>query len=258
MKEAEGNLRQYLGDMIAVERHVEEVFSQGPQQIKGYGEVAAALRRFQAMAKGHREALEARLRSLGVPADRSSRKEGQTASAALRPLYAAFSQAVLGYAALHATAHRFYDMSGEDNTADLAEKHLQDYAQAVHAINQMVSDVAVWELGGSGQECQCQCPACGLGICVCAPHGTQTVNKAWRDAVSTDPQGNVWVRLPRRDSAAARARLRAGDVILAVDGQEVRTVLDLQGAIRKHQPGERIQVTVQRPSGEPQDVTLIR
>ena len=209
------------------------------------------------MVKGQQAALEARLQSLGgMPADVSGHMEDEAISSVLLSLYAVFSQATLGYAMLHVRAHRFFDGPKEGSTADLAEKHLKNYVQAVNVINQLVSDVVARELDESGEECRCQCPACGLGICLCAAHGTVTINKSWLDVVPPNAPGNIRVRTPRRDSVAARAGLRAGDVILAADGQEIHTLPELQAGIQKHKAGETIQLRVQRASVGVQDITL--
>jgi serine protease Do len=46
--------------------------------------------------------------------------------------------------------------------------------------------------------------------------------------------------------AAANAGIRLGDVIVAVEGEKVESVPDLQRKIRKHEPGETVDVTVIR------------
>ncbi len=48
------------------------------------------------------------------------------------------------------------------------------------------------------------------------------------------------------NSPAARAGIRAGDVITAVDGQKIRNSNDLQMAIMYRRPGERVTVTLMR------------
>ena len=45
---------------------------------------------------------------------------------------------------------------------------------------------------------------------------------------------------------AARAGVRAGDVIVAAGGTEIRTVEDLYAVLREREPGERLVVTVRR------------
>ena len=47
-------------------------------------------------------------------------------------------------------------------------------------------------------------------------------------------------------SAAAKAGLRSGDLIVAFGGRPVRTVEDLLAALRHRKPGDRVAVTVIR------------
>ena len=47
-------------------------------------------------------------------------------------------------------------------------------------------------------------------------------------------------------SASATAGLRAGDVIVALDGGPIRTVEDLFAALRHHKPGDHVTITVVR------------
>jgi S1-C subfamily serine protease len=51
-------------------------------------------------------------------------------------------------------------------------------------------------------------------------------------------------------SPAATAGLTTGDVVLAVDGQPVDTMLDLAGRIRRIQPGETTTLTILRDGGQ--------
>jgi S1-C subfamily serine protease len=53
---------------------------------------------------------------------------------------------------------------------------------------------------------------------------------------------------PKPESELARAGVRGGDRLLAVDGQEVRFVADIQAGIRKHALGEEVRLLVQRDS----------
>jgi putative serine protease PepD len=49
---------------------------------------------------------------------------------------------------------------------------------------------------------------------------------------------------------ASRAGLRQGDVVVAVDGKPVTDGIGLIVAIRSHQPGETIRLTVRRDGSE--------
>lgn len=51
------------------------------------------------------------------------------------------------------------------------------------------------------------------------------------------------------DGPAARAGIRAGDVILAVGGQETKTLRDLVGALGAQEPGATVEVRLRRATG---------
>ena len=93
---------------------------------------------------------------------------------------------------------------------------------------------------------------------MCAPHGTETIELAWRETRPSTAEAGVSVRPPRANSAAAQANLREGDIIVAVDGQEIPTYVDLQAAIGKHDPGEQIHLQVRRGGGDPLEISLTR
>ena len=257
----------YVADMIALEGQVRALLANHADDVSGHPGAEAALRRFQGLVEQHRATLKARLSALGGTevseptrilgagtsdtADTTARRN--LTSHALYGWYAAFNHLALGYSALHAVAHRFYDSQEEGNTADLAEAHLRRYTAAAQEINQLISDVVVWELGSAGQECRCQCPSCGLGICLCVPHGTNTVNQAWRETTPAPTGPGIEVRPPRTGSAAIQAGLGAGDRVIAIDDQEVATDLDattLQKAISAHVSGQSVRLDVLRAGSE--------
>ncbi|HEX2514356.1 MAG TPA: trypsin-like peptidase domain-containing protein [Chloroflexota bacterium] len=55
---------------------------------------------------------------------------------------------------------------------------------------------------------------------------------------------------------AAQAGVRSGDIIIAVDGAPVRTVQEFQRALLAHQPGQTVQLTIQRQTGAPVTVNV--
>lgn len=258
------HVAEYVADMLAVEAQVQALLAVDADDVREYHRAEAARRRFQGVVEENRAALKARLSVLGGmevgeptrlpplvtrPDTTDTRSHPNAVSRALHAWYAAFNHLALGYSVVHAVAHRFYDGQGEGNTADLAEEHLRRYAAIAQEINQLISDVAVWELGAAGEQCRCQCPACGLGICLCAPHGTNTVNQAWRETTPAPPGPGIEVRPPRSGSAAIQAGLGAGDRLIAVDDQEIATDLDamtLQKAISAHESGRSIRLQVLR------------
>jgi S1-C subfamily serine protease len=53
-----------------------------------------------------------------------------------------------------------------------------------------------------------------------------------------------------QDGGAIKAGIKEGDVIVAVDGQKVNSMGDLQEQLAPHRPGEKVMVTVNRKGDE--------
>ena len=257
-----GALRHYVAEMLAVEGDIEAALDQLPAVVGAHPEAAAAVGRFHATARDQREALRAALAGLGGevrPATSAVATLFGAAdaagpgpvSAALRAAYTAFNHAAGGYAVLCELAFRLYDPP----LRELAPRHLRAYAEAAQALNQLLPTVVAWELQQGGLECACVCPMCSLGACGCVAVGTEAVNAAWRE---TAPAGEAApgfpVQPPRDGSPLARAGVRGGERILAVDGREVRSFRDVQAAIREHQLGEEVRLLVQRGAAAPREV----
>ncbi|MGJ0120705.1 S1C family serine protease [Williamsia sp. MIQD14] len=58
------------------------------------------------------------------------------------------------------------------------------------------------------------------------------------------------------DGAAARAGLRAGDVITAIDGSPISNYADLMAQVLRHQPGQQIPITVTDTGGKSEKLTV--
>jgi len=258
-------LQQLVADMVALEHQIEEAFVQWLLEVQGHAEAAEAIRRFQTMVKGQREALEACLERIGggepgsasfvAPFDMPAvRHKGgpHAGSNALQAITTAFNHAAFGYAILHTVAHRFNDRTGEGNAADMAEQHQRSYFLASQAVYRLIPDVVIGEMG-TNRECVCTCPSCSLGICLCWHAHIDSLMP-----VSPADGGGILVRLPKANSAALKAGLRQGDVILAADDQQVQTYQELQAEIRKREPGEEVRLRGKRGSGEPLEVTVTR
>lgn len=258
-------LRRGLDSMVALESWLEETLALLSGDTERYLEAPTIIGRLRSVVTGQREALEAHIQALGdtdvpplgpaisvafePPPETPSLQPGQEPFATLSAVAAAFARVALSYAVLHGLAHRSYQIP----TADLADQHRVNYVGAVHAIHRAVGDVAVHELQQAGHACRCQCPACGPGVCICwHVHGGPNVT-----GVGASTEGIV-VRVPRTGSNAERAGLRRGDVIVAVDGREVRSYEDLRDGMGAHQPGEEVTLLVRRGTGDPQDLTVTR
>ena len=72
----------------------------------------------------------------------------------------------------------------------------------------------------------------------------------------TDDEG-IYVQTPKQNSAATKAGLDCGDVILAIDGHEFESWGGIQSAVRNAEPGDEIRLTVRRNSGEIEEVIVV-
>jgi S1-C subfamily serine protease len=64
-----------------------------------------------------------------------------------------------------------------------------------------------------------------------------------------DEQGALVVQVPA-DGPADRAGLEPGDLVTSIDGEEVRSVEDFLGFIRRSEPGDEVEVEVLRDGDE--------
>ena len=265
-------LHDYVADMALLEGQIEAALDRRRSEVSDHPEAADAVERFHAMAKSQKEAMETRLQTIGgaesnfngtiaaIPLDTAGNVRREAAprhvATVLHEIYTSFTHAVLGYAMLHAVAHRLYDLATAE---DLATQHMKSYAGAAQEIHQLIGDVVSWELSKDGRECQCVCDVCSLGLCICASHGADELLQAWGDESGPSPRkGGLLLQAPRAGSAAARPGLRYGDIITAADGQEVRSWRELYAGIAKHKPGEEVLLRVRRGVDEPMDVAVMR
>lgn len=258
-------LRESLQVLVTREHRLEESLARLSAETRRYLEAPVVIDELRSLVAGQREAAQAHLQTLsamdippvgpaiaaafGLPQKTQPGKQGQGTVATLRAVATEFTETSFGYAVLHSLAHRSFDVT----TADLADRHRRNYLQAVQAIHQATGDVAAQELQDAGHACRCQCPACGPGICIC-----------WHVHVEPDVTGlgataeGIVVRAPQAGSNAERAGLRHGDVILAVDGHEVRSYQDIRERMGDRHPGESIKLRVRRGSGDPEELVVTR
>ena len=79
--------------------------------------------------------------------------------------------------------------------------------------------------------------------------------KAATATVGSDTYVGAQVQEVSSGSGAAAAGLRAGDVILKVEGQEVTSPKQLIGYVRRYKAGDTINLTIAR-DGSTQDVAV--
>lgn len=257
-------VRQRLQEMLATEEAIGAHLRAGLDAVAGHQASATALGRFLDTAGRQLGAVtdllgEGGAGSSAAAADRPdvavgpAAGTGTGAEAALRGASALFGEAVLGYAALHQTAHVFH--TGQlGPVLKLAAQHMRGYAAAAREIDQLIADVVAWELRRDGQRCVCPCAYCSLGVCWCIADTTDTLNAAWHDAAPA-AEG---VRVARNTRATPSLDVREGDVVVAVNDAPVTSVSDVRAAAPSPPPGTPVRLTVRRPDGATEVVVAAR
>ena len=157
-------IADYVGDMVALESHIEEALDRQLTETQDDLEARAAVQRFHDMVKQHRETLKALQEQVGTTAGNPIIAAGSTLlgkaagvidlvrtegiSKSLRDDYAAFSLAAISYSMLHTTSLGL----GNPLVAHLAEQHLTDYAAAIERINEIMPGVVDRELAKDGHQ----------------------------------------------------------------------------------------------------------
>jgi membrane-associated protease RseP (regulator of RpoE activity) len=75
---------------------------------------------------------------------------------------------------------------------------------------------------------------------------TIDISPSLREHFGTDRDAGVLVDSVEEQSPAAKAGIRSGDVIVSVDGKDVKSASDLRGAIREKKDGDTVRIEVQR------------
>jgi ferritin-like metal-binding protein YciE len=155
-------IADYVGDMVALESHIEEALDRQVAETQDDPEAHAAVQRFHDMVKAHRDHLKALQDEVGSTAGNPVIAAGaallgkaagvidlvrtEGISKALRDDYAAFSLAAISYSMLHTTALGL----GNRQVAEVAERYLTDYAGAIERINEVMPGVVARELAKDG------------------------------------------------------------------------------------------------------------
>ncbi|MFN8591411.1 MAG: DUF892 family protein [Thermomicrobiales bacterium] len=176
----------YVGDMVALESHIEEALDRQLTETKDDPEAAAAVQKFHDTVKRHRDTLKSLQEEVGSTAGNPIKAAGSALlgkaagvvdlvrtegiSKSLRDDYAAFSLAAISYSMLHTTALAL----GNPQVAQLAQRHLTDYAGAIERINEVMPGVVARELAKDGHHVD------GSAV----PATNAMVAKAWHSATS--------------------------------------------------------------------------
>jgi membrane-associated protease RseP (regulator of RpoE activity) len=249
-------LRHAVTELMLFETELEATLRQEQQAVRGHPDAAGAIERFAPTVQAQRDRLAAYIKSLGpesaggTPSAGFTFSSAATASGTLRQINVALNYGAVSYGMLYEMALRLY----EPPLREIAPKHLKAYADAALTMTRLVPAVVAWELSRDALHCSCICPMCGLGACACVALGTQTLVAAWREVESWS--AGFALQSPKPDSELARAGVHGGERLLAIDGQEVRALPDMQAAIRKHALGEEVRFLVQRGSEPPREVAV--
>jgi hypothetical protein len=251
-------IRRTMAELVANEGEVAGRLERAQQLSAGHPDTLGAVERLRPMVQTHRDQLATYLKESGgaeasvkTTSPQSTSREATTLSEALRDLCLAFHNCALGYAMLFEVALRLY----EPRLREIAPRHLKAHADAALFTARLLPGVVAWQLAQDGLHCACICPMCGLGACGCVDYGTQTLTTAWRDAVPTESEPPAFVlQNPRPECQLARAGVQGGELVLAVDGQQVRDFVEVQVAIRKHSLGDEVRLLIQRGSESPREL----
>lgn len=159
-------LSDWLGDIVALESHIEEALDRQLKQVSDDAVASKAVKEFHALTKRQRDALKSLQESYGGTAGSPIKQAGSALlgkaagvinmlraegdSKALRDDYTAFNLAAISYTMLHTTAVAL----GDQKVAGMAEEHLRGYAKAIQQINHLISDVVVAELAKDDHKVQ--------------------------------------------------------------------------------------------------------
>jgi hypothetical protein len=158
------SLATYVSDMLAVERHIRVPFETqcADNDVQEYSDAAGVVQRLKALTDTHIDALKNELERLGgheaspiksavtlvegVVAGAIDKVRKTKVSKALRDDYTALSLCTISYSELLATANGMHD----DGVAQLAERHLSNYADIVMEISECIPGVVLRELQATG------------------------------------------------------------------------------------------------------------
>ena len=157
-------IADYVGDMAALESHIEEALDRQLHEVQDDAAALAAVQEFHDSVKRHRDTLRALQEETGGTIGNPIKEAGSALlgkaagvidmlrtvgiSNSLRDDYAAFSLAAIGYSMLHTTASAL----GDSRVASLAERHLQDHADNIMRINEIMPEVVIRELQKDGHQ----------------------------------------------------------------------------------------------------------
>ena len=180
-------MQDYVGDMVALESHIEEALDRQLKETKDHPLANAAVQRFHDMVKHNRDHVKEYQGQIGTTGGNPIAAVGSAVlgkaagvidmirsegiSKALRDDYTAFNLAAMGYTMLYTTSTAF----GNTELASICEEHLRNYAKAIQELNQLVPSVVLDELAKDDHQVN-------PGV---AGQVRSMVNEAWKDTNPT-------------------------------------------------------------------------
>jgi ferritin-like metal-binding protein YciE len=162
----QNTIADYVGDMVALESHIESALDRQLTQVKDDPIALEAVRGFHDMVRAQRDQMKSLQSEIGTTPGNPIIKAGSALlgmaagiidkvrtegnSKSLRDDYTAFNLAAIGYTMLYTTATAL----GDQKVADVAERHLRGYAGAIQRINHIIGDVVLAELTKDGHTVQ--------------------------------------------------------------------------------------------------------
>lgn len=186
-------LAKYVGDMAALESHIEEAIDRQLGMTKGDSQVGPLVREFHDTIRQQRDTM-IQLRDdlgsnaanpikeiggeiLGKAAGLIDKVRADSVSKALRDDYTAFNLAAVSYSMLYTTAKAV----GSQPVASAAKTALTSYAGLVQKINQVIPDVVLAEISDTD----------GLTVATGVADDTRKmVNTAWKSTDQSGMKGN--------------------------------------------------------------------
>jgi len=182
-------IKTYVGDMYALESHIEEALDRQLSHFADHPKANAAIRRFHTMVRTQRDTMKTHLEALGgetggalksavssvfgVAAGVIDKVRPEAMSKMLRDDYTAFNLAAISYHMLYGTAL----MLKHNETAQLAEQHHRAYTDAVQDINQIILSVVALELKKDGHTIDERA----------MDQATETMNQDWKSTAPSSP-----------------------------------------------------------------------
>ena len=151
-------ISDWIGDIVALESHVEEAMDRQLKLKSESTDVSAALKRFHDAVRNSKQRAEAYQEQYGSEPGNPVKKVGanllgkaagiidmvrsDSVSKALRDDYAAYSLLAISYTMLHTTSMALDDTA----TSDFAGQGLKTYARLVQEINNVLPEAVVQDL----------------------------------------------------------------------------------------------------------------